>query len=79
MTLEEEVIALRTEVASLKQQLDQALVVIAQLQAELDKYRSEPPPFVKPNTPKQKEQAEKKPRRKRAKDQNGARRRETSG
>jgi DNA-binding protein H-NS len=77
MTLEEEVIALRAEVTSLKEQLAQALAVIAQLREELDKYRSEPPSFVKPNTPKPKDKAQKQPRRKRAKDQNGARRRET--
>lgn len=70
MTLEEEVIALRAEVASLKEQL-------AQLQAQLDKFRSDPPSFIKPSTPKPKNQADKKPRRKRAKDQNGARQRET--
>ena len=50
--------------------------VIAQLQAELHKYKSEPPSFVKPNTPKSKDKDQKQPRRKRAKDQNGARRRE---
>jgi hypothetical protein len=75
MSLEEEVIALRAEVASLKEQLAAALAVIAQLQAELDKYKSGPPSFIKPNTPKPKpkDKAEKKSRRKRAKDQNGAR------
>ena len=77
MTLEEEVSALRAEVASLKQQLAEALAVIGQLRAELDKYKREPPSFVKPNAPKSKDKAEKQPRRKRAKDQNGARRRET--
>jgi transposase len=77
MTPEEEVIALRTEVANLKQQLTQALAVIAQLRKELDKYKNEPPSFIKPTTPKPKDKAEKEPRRKRAKDQNGARRRET--
>lgn len=76
MTLEEEVVALRAEVASLKEQLAQALGVIAQLQAELDKYRKEPPSFIKPNTPKPKDNADTQPRRKRAKEQNGARRRE---
>jgi len=76
MTPEEEVIALRAEVANLKEQLAQALAVIAQLREELDKYRSEPPSFIKPNTPKAKDKAQKQPRRKRAKDQNGARRRE---
>lgn len=79
MTLEEEVVALRAEVASLKEELAQALAVIAQLRQQLDKYRSEPPSpsFIKPNTPKPKDQTAKQPRRKRAKDQNGARRRET--
>jgi transposase len=77
LTLEEEVITLRAEVASLKEQLAQTLAVIAQLQAELDKHRSEPPSFVKPNTPKPKDKTDKQQRRKRAKDQNGARRRET--
>ncbi len=76
MTLEEEVIALRAEVASLKEQLVQALDVIAQLRAEMDKHRNEPPSFVKPSTPTSKDKSQKQPRRKRAKDQNGARRRE---
>jgi len=76
MSVEEEVIALRAEVASLKEQLAQALGVIAQLQAQLHKYKSEPPSFVKPNTPKSKDKDQKQPRRKRAKEQNGARRRE---
>lgn len=85
-TLEEEAIALRAEVASLKGELAQALAVIAQLQKELDKHKSEPPSFIKPNTPKgkdnkdnkdNKDKAEGQPRRKRARDQNGARRRET--
>jgi transposase len=79
MTLEAEVIALRAEVAGLKQELAQALAANIQLRAELDKYKSEPPSFIKPNTPnpKPKDKAQHKPRRKRAKDQNGARRRET--
>jgi transposase len=78
MNLEEDVIALRAEVASLKAQLAQALVVNAQLQAQLDKYQNQPPSFVKPNSPKSVDKAnpQNKPRRKRAKDQNGARRRE---
>jgi hypothetical protein len=50
MTAEEEVIALRAEVASLKEQLAQALALIAQLREELDKYKSEPPSFVKPTS-----------------------------
>src|SRR5215210_2812486 len=74
--LEEEVAVLLAEVSSLKEQLAQALAVIAQLQAELHKYKSEPPSFVKSNTAKPKDKAQKQPRRKRAKEQNGARRRE---
>lgn len=69
--------ALRAEVASLKEQVRQLLDANAQLRAELDKYKQEPPSFVKPNTVKPKDKAQKQPRRKRAKDQNGARRRET--
>ncbi len=74
MTLEEEVVQLRSDLA-------EARTLIAKLQEELERLRSEranPPLFVKPNTSKSKDQAnsEKKPRRKRAKDQNGARRRE---
>jgi hypothetical protein len=46
MTLEEEVIALRAEVARLKEQLAPALAVIAQLRKELDRYKSESPPAV---------------------------------
>lgn len=75
--MEEEVMALRGEVASLREQVSQLLAANAQLQADLDKFRSEPPAFIKPNTPKSKDKAQKQPRRKRAKDQNGARRRET--
>ncbi|MBF6614863.1 MAG: IS66 family transposase [Chloroflexi bacterium] len=72
MTLEEEVVQLRAELA-------EARVLIAKLQQELERLRSErsePPSFVKPNTDKPKDQAQKQPRRKRANDQNGARRRE---
>jgi len=76
MTLEEEVRALSAEVASLQEQVRQLLAANAQLRQELDKYKSEPPSFIKPNTPKPKDKAEKQPRRKRAKDQNGARRRD---
>lgn len=50
MTLEEEVVALRAEVTSLKEQVGVLLAANAQLRAELDKYRNEPPSFVKPNT-----------------------------
>jgi transposase len=78
MTAEEEVLVLRAEVADLKAQLARALALIAQLQAQIEQLRSGPPPFVKPSTPtKDKDaQGDKQPRRKRAKDQNGARRRE---
>ena len=72
MSLEEEVVQLRAELA-------EARTLIAKLQQELERLRSEraePPPFVKPNTPKLKDKADKQPRRKRAKEQNGARRRE---
>lgn len=74
--LEREVAVLRAEVAALKEQVAQLLAVNAQLRAELDKYKSEPPSFVKPNTAKSKDKAQKQPRRKRAHDQNGARRRD---
>ncbi len=74
--LEAEVAVLRAEVAALKEQVAQLLAANAQLRAQLDKFQSEPPSFIKPNTAKSKDKAEKQPRRKRAKDQNGARRRE---
>jgi hypothetical protein len=73
----EDIIALRAEVANLKEQLAQALALVAKLQAQLDHLRADPPPHIKPNTPKPKDKAAKKSRRKRAKEQNGARRRET--
>jgi hypothetical protein len=72
MSVEEEVVQLRAELA-------EARALIAELRAELDQLRNErsnPPHFVKPNTPKAKSQANKEPRRKRAKEQNGARRRD---
>ena len=72
MSLEEEVVQLRAELA-------EARAMIAKLQVELDRLsneRSNPPPFVKPNTPKSNTQANKQSRRKRAKEQNGARRRD---
>lgn len=72
-TLEEEVVQLRAELA-------EARALIAELRAELERLRSEksdPPPFVKPNTLKSKSQTSKQPRAKRAKEQNGARRRDT--
>lgn len=77
MTLEEEVVVLREENRRLRELLEQALARIAKLEAELEQSRnSPPPPFVRASTPKQEEKA-KGQRRKRAKDQNGARRRDT--
>jgi len=78
MTAEEEVVLLRAELAK-------AQALIAQLQTELERVRQQlakrdsdnPPPFVKPNTAKSKGEANKQPRRKRSKEQNGARRRDT--
>lgn len=74
--LEAEVVVLQAEIAALKEQVAQLLAANAQLRAELNKFQSEPPSFIKPNSAKSKEKAEKQPRHKRAKDQNGARRRE---
>ncbi len=74
MTLEEELVQLRGELAEARQ-------VIAQLRTELEQLRSEktgPPPFIKPNSAKSRNKSQKQPRRKRAKDQNGARLREQS-
>ncbi len=88
MGLEDEVGRLRTENAQLweqlrvaLEQLAQALARIEQLERELKDIKNAKnalPSFVKPNTPKSKlkDTTENKPRRKRAKDQNGARRRE---
>lgn len=76
MSAEEEVVQLRAELA-------EARILIAELRAEIERLRnnlsqrSDPPPFVKPNTPKPKSQPDKQPRRKRAKEHNGARRRDT--
>jgi|SRR5947209_7322079 len=76
MSLEEEVVQLRAELA-------EARTLIAELRAEVEglrnelSHRSDPPPFVKPNTSRGKSQPDKQPRRKRAKEQNGARRRDT--
>src|SRR5712691_7128423 len=75
MTLEEEVAHLRAENAQLKEQLRLALERIAELEAKLEQVESGAPSFVKPSTPKI-DKTHKQPRRKRAKDQNGARRRE---
>lgn len=76
--LEEQVEVLRAEVADLKEQVATLLATNARLQAQVDKLQAEPPAFVKANTAKSKDKdkAQKQPRRKRAKDQNGARRRE---
>ncbi len=80
-----EVIELKEEVKRLGQELAQAHGLIAelhstvgQLQAEIERLHADPPPRIKPNTPKAKaeEKGEKKPRRRRAKEQNGARPRE---
>src|SRR6266516_2965412 len=78
MTAEEEVMALRAEVARLKEQLAQALELTAKLQAELEHLRASPPPAIKPNTPRptNEDKTDNKARRKRAKEQNCARRRE---
>src|SRR5215210_4560258 len=81
MKAEEEVEVLRVENKQLQELLAQALARIAELEArvrELEEAKTAPllPSFVKPNT-RAKEKSQKQPRRKRAKDQNGARRRET--
>jgi transposase len=85
MSLEEEVAYLRAENVQLKEQLRlaleqlaQALARIKQLEEELEQIKSTPasPSFAKPSTPKPKDNKDKQSRRKRAKDQNGARRRE---
>ncbi len=80
---EEELQEVRAENEQLRQLLAQALARIAELEAKVQELqqalaeaKSAPPSFVKPSTPKPEAQAEKKPRRKRAKGQNGARRRE---
>lgn len=77
MTLEEEAVLLREENKRLHALLEQALVRIAKLEAQLEQATNSPSaPFVKASTPK-KEGKDKPPRRKRAKDQNGARKRDT--
>lgn len=76
--LEAEVAVLRAEVGALKEQVAQLLGANAELQAQLSKFQSEPPSFIKPNSAKSKDKAQKQPRCKRAKEQNGARRREVS-
>ena len=76
MTQEEEAVllaenkALREEVVLLREELSAALERIA----ELERGRKGPPSFVKANRPK--DAREKKPRRKRAAEQNGSRKRE---
>jgi transposase len=73
MSLEEEVVQLRAELA-------EARALIAELRAELERLgtqRIDPPPLLKPTTPRSKSQTAKQPRRKRAKEQNGARKRDT--
>ena len=77
MRLEEEVELLREENKRLQVLLERALARITELEAQLEQATSlTPAPFVKPSTQK-KEGKEKATRRKRAKDQNGARRRDT--
>jgi transposase len=74
MTIEE-------ELAYLREELVKAHTLIAELRAQVERLGGSvggASPFVKPSTPKPKDKAEKKPpRRKRAKDQNGTRKRET--
>ncbi len=73
---EEEVIRLRAENQELKQQLAQVLEQLAAVQgriAQLEQQPHDPPPFVKPNRPKDSEP--KPPRKKRAAKHNHARQR----
>lgn len=77
MALEEEVVLLREENNRLRALLEQALARIAKLEADLEQAQSSPPPFVKASTRKEEGKVQKQQRRKRAKDQNGARRRES--
>jgi len=70
MTLEAEVVFLRAEVQELREELAAAQERIA----ELERVRKGPPSFVKAN--RAKDAQEKKPRRKRAAEQNGSRKRE---
>src|SRR6266508_4106780 len=79
MRLEDEVALLREENKGLRAMLEQALARIAKLEAELAQAqatRSSPTFFVKPSTQK-KEGKDKPARRKRAKEHNAARRRDT--
>lgn len=68
--LREEVARLRAENEQLREQLAQAMLLIAKLQAELERVHTDPPPRIKPNTPKPQDggEGEKKPRGKRAKE-----------
>jgi transposase len=71
------------EIAYLREELAKAHALIAELRAEVDQLRGSrgsaggPPSFLKPSTPKPKAHGDKPPRRKRAKDQNGSRKRDT--
>ncbi len=80
MRLDEEVVQLKEENKGLRELLKQALARIAALEAELEQARKLPPSsvpsFVKAST-SQKQGKDKQSRRKRAKDQNGSRQRET--
>ncbi len=72
--------ALEEEVVELRAELAEARALIAKLQEELERLRNQkadPPSFIKPNTAKPKDGTEKQPRRKRVKQYNCARRRET--
>lgn len=79
MTLEEEVVLLREENKGLRELLEAALARIAKLETELEQARNtspSAPAFAKASSSKKKGD-DKQPRRKRAKEQNGARRRDT--
>jgi hypothetical protein len=78
MGLEEEVELLRAENKRLGELLEQALARIEKLEAELEQARHSspsPPVFVKASTPKK--GGDKQQRRKRAREQNGTRKRDT--
>jgi hypothetical protein len=79
MTVDEEVVLLREENKRLRELLEQALARIAKLEVELEQARNSPPSpptLVKASTSKKKGD-DKQPRRKRAKEQNGSRKRDT--
>jgi transposase len=73
------------EITQLREELATAYALIAQLRSELEQLRKQlaererdtSPSFIKPNTPKSEGAVDKQSRRKRAKEQNAARRRET--